>query len=77
MRKIKLEVESLAVESFDTASFGEVRGTVLARSPGPSGEKTCETMGLSFVHACHSAFGCTVPTPCYTGADCDTAADCA
>ena len=77
MRKIKLEVESLAVESFDTASFGEARGTVLARSPGPSGEKTCETMGLSYVHACQSAFGCTVPTPCYTGADCATAADCA
>ena len=79
MRKIKLEVESLAVESFDTASFGEARGTVLAGSVGLSGERTCETMDpqLSYVHACNSAFGCTVPTPCYSGADCDTAVDCA
>ncbi len=72
MRKIKLELESLAVESFATAPAEGERGTVLANSAGPSGEKTCETMDpqLSYVHACQSAFGCTVPTPCYTGPDC-------
>ena len=45
MRKITLELESLAVESFDTSSFGGERATVLAQSLTltPSGERTCET----------------------------------
>ncbi len=68
MRKIKLELESLAIESFDTASFGGERGTMLAQSLTPtlSGERTCETRDpdLSLVGACVTVLGCTVAVPC-------------
>ena len=65
MRKIKLEPESLAVESFDTSSFGDGQGTVLAHSI-LSGERTCETRDpdLSLVRACITAFNCTAAIPC-------------
>ena len=64
MRKIKLELESLAVESFDTA--GE-RGTVLAQSLTltPSGERTCETQEteLSLDGTCVRAVCASVAVP--------------
>ena len=65
MHKIKLELESLAVESFETSAIGEDRGTVLAQSI-LSGERTCETRDpdLSFVRACITAFNCTAAIPC-------------
>lgn len=65
MHKIKLELESLAVESFETSAIGGDRGTVLAHSL-LSGERTCETRDpdLSFVRACITAFNCTAEIPC-------------
>jgi hypothetical protein len=65
MRKIKLELESLAVESFDT---GGERGAVLAQSLTltPSGERTCETREteLSLDGTCVRFLCATVAVPC-------------
>ncbi len=65
MRKIKLELESLAVESFATSAVGGGQGTVVAQSL-LSGERTCETRDpdLSLIRACITAFNCTVAIPC-------------
>lgn len=57
MRKVKLAIDSLRVESFETAEPGaEQRGTVAAHNPGPplgetlQAENTCEcTMAQSCI----------------------------
>ena len=68
MRKIKLELEGLAVESFVTSSFDGERGTMLAQSLTltPSGERTCETRDpeLSLDGTCAVVLCRTAAVPC-------------
>lgn len=58
MKKIKLELERLAVESFDTASAADERGTVLGHQLDTY--KTCPDP--SWIDACPSERTC--PTAC-------------
>lgn len=52
MRKIKLQLESLAVESFDTSACDSGRGTVLGQALNPPDD------GSAWDN-CESALGCT------------------
>lgn len=64
MRKIRLDVETLSVETFETAAAAEERGTVLARADTV---KTCDTG--SYIDNCPSALGCSYALPCETYGD--------
>lgn len=64
MRKIKLEMESLAVESFSTSSFGEERGTVLGRNAAPETGEFCASVEL-----CGTFDSCGIARTCTTEPD--------
>jgi hypothetical protein len=62
MRKIKLNVESLSVESFETAAVAGEMGTVFGNEPTRGNNEQCR----SAVDACPSARGCTYFGDCLT-----------
>jgi len=62
MRKIKLNVESLSVESFATAAVAGEMGTVFGNEPTRGNNEACR----SAVDACPSARGCTYFGDCLT-----------
>ncbi|HEY7767233.1 hypothetical protein [Longimicrobium sp.] len=73
MRKLKLE--SLQVESFDTAPAAGERGTMYAHEGGPSIETyDIEKCGDTRYFDC--TFGCSVNTDCAAGCG-ETGFDCA
>ena len=64
MRKIRLNIESLSVESFEAAAAQRGEGTVLAHA-----DRTFNGCG-SEVDRCPSARGCTFIGDCVTEIDC-------
>ncbi len=67
MRKIKLNLEALSVESFATAATPKAEGTVLAHARTNGANTQC----ASAYDACPSARGCTEFGDCLTQL-CDT-----
>ncbi|HSU16712.1 hypothetical protein [Longimicrobium sp.] len=59
MKKLKLEVEELAVESFATASQAQGLGTV--RGHGTFRENTCQAVNSCGPHTCGNAY-CVIET---------------
>ncbi len=75
MRKLKLAIEDLTVESFDTAAAGGARGTVVGASgiqPAPESEPLGEC-GTGAAHT-GPCCGYTLVISCAT--DCDDRATC-
>jgi hypothetical protein len=53
MRPIKLEMETIRVDSFTTSAVGEAAGTVLAHGADASNEAPCDTcVGDNCTHGC-------------------------
>ena len=64
MKKLRLDLEHLAVESFPTASGADERGTVAApaATPGCTVEASCLcSLGNT---ACDLTWHCSIPGPC-------------
>ena len=78
MRKLKLQIENLKVESFETSETGaERRGTVAAHMPKPGGPVLIETYYAGDTCECTLAQSCVL-TNCFQ--DCfvlDTVDTCA
>ncbi len=69
MQKIKLELESLSVETFETAKTDEIRGTVQGHDPSRGGHG--QPCGSAF-DACHTGL-CTYDCdPTYSPDACPT-----
>lgn len=65
MRKIRLDLDTLRVDSF-VASGGErdARGTVNAHD-APTRNQTCPATGMTFCETnCECTFGCPTQGPC-------------
>jgi hypothetical protein len=67
MRKIKLEIESLSVESFETAAVAGEMGTVFGNEPTRGNNEECR----SAVDACPTRICVTVDLACQS-LECDT-----
>jgi hypothetical protein len=67
MRKLKLEVENLEVESFETALAPSEKGTVEAYATGFLGTDPCYTCGDTTCIGTHDGDVCTYN---YTCGDC-------
>ncbi len=62
MRKLKLELDTLAVESFEAESACEARGTVAAHNPTNPNAHTCDPLvGTCFGFTCFRTCICTGP----------------
>jgi hypothetical protein len=71
MKKIRLDLDALSVESFDTSNGTDAKGTVVGHGP-PTDAVDCETVDLSCGSGC---FACTSPNYCGTlDTDCGTCA---
>lgn len=62
MRKIKLDLDALAVDSFETAAVSAEHGTIFGNAPTNGNNLEC----ASAVDACPSARGCTEIGDCVT-----------
>jgi hypothetical protein len=63
MRKLKLEIETLVVESFSTFAGGAPQGTVKAHNYTEGFDETCEAAGCSgktwyWGHTCNGRGSC-------------------
>lgn len=62
MKKFKLDLQKLSVESFETSILKTEKGTVKGNNPEITLEETCEDPQCTFYHSCNgaTACGCTV-----------------
>lgn len=62
MKKLRLEMDALAVESFEPAAACEERGTVAAHNPTNPRAHTCDPLvGTCFGYTCFRTCICTGP----------------
>jgi hypothetical protein len=62
MRKLRLEMDSLAVESFEPQPVEAARGTVVAHNPTNPNAHTCDPLvGTCFGYTCFRTCICTGP----------------
>lgn len=62
MKKLRLQLDALAVESFEPAPVEEVRGTVAAHAPTNPNANTCDPFaGTCFGFTCFRTCICTGP----------------
>jgi hypothetical protein len=62
MRKLRLELDSLAVESFEPQAAETARGTVVAHNPTNPNAHTCDPLvGTCFGYTCFRTCICTGP----------------
>ncbi len=62
MKKLRLKLDALAVESFEPAPAEEMRGTVAAHAPTNPNAHTCDPfVGTCFGFTCFRTCICTGP----------------